>query len=158
MHRTAVISECEKYRYSLWRGWDETKPWVHFIGLNPSTADAEKDDPTIRRCINYAKDWGYGALGMLNLFAYRATSPKEMMKADDPIGPENDKYLQIASETPWLIIAAWGTHGGYRHRDKEIIQLIPDLHILALTKHGMPRHPLYLKRDLLPIVWKSCFI
>jgi hypothetical protein len=153
VRKGAEISACGKYRYSLWRVWDDINPWVHFIGLNPSTADAVLDDPTIRRCINYAKDWGYGALSMCNLFAYRATDPKDMKRADDPIGPKNNVYLQTIGDSPELVIAAWGAHGNYLGRDKEVMELMPDLHILALTKHGMPRHPLYLKRDLVPALW-----
>ena len=90
MKTDAKLSECRKYRYALWRTWDETKPHVMIIGLNPSTADETKDDPTITRCINFAKSWGYGGVCMANLFAYRATEPTVMKGSTDPVGTEND--------------------------------------------------------------------
>lgn len=79
MKTGANLSECRRYRFSLWRIWDEALPYALFIGLNPSTADETANDPTITRCINFAKDWGYGGIYMANLFAYRATDPSEYM-------------------------------------------------------------------------------
>src|SRR5882724_4976365 len=89
----AVLSDCERYRYALWRRWAE-RPAVLFVGLNPSTADALQDDPTIRRCIRFAKAWGYGALYMGNLFAFRATDPRAMKAEADAVGPDNDGWLR----------------------------------------------------------------
>ncbi len=152
MIKGAVISECKKYRYSLSRIWDQEKETVTFICLNPSTADAEIDDRTITRCINYAESWGYGGLCMANLFAFRATEPKDMKSAVDPVGPENDSYLiKIASKSK-IIVAGWGNDGCFGSRDKKVKQMIGlKLHCLKLTKGGNPWHPLYLKKSLLPI-------
>jgi hypothetical protein len=94
MKKDAILSQDRKYRYVLSRIWDESKPMVVIIGLNPSTADEKDDDNTITKCINFAKQWGYGGLYMLNLFAFRATSPSDMFNADSPIGDENDKYIK----------------------------------------------------------------
>ena len=103
IEKGAIISDCNKYRYSLWRIWDKEKPIFTFVGLNPSTADHEQDDRTIRRCINFAKSWGGGGIYMANLFAYRATEPQEMMSQEDPIGPDNDAHLkQLAADGLWL--------------------------------------------------------
>ena len=89
----ASMSQCGLYRYTLWRVWDESKPACVFVGLNPSTADASEDDATIRRCVRFAKDWDCGELLMLNLFAFRATRPKDMLAACDPVGEENNSSI-----------------------------------------------------------------
>lgn len=152
----ATLSACRTYRYGLWRGWKHgwTKPYfAMFIGLNPSTADEKDDDPTIRRCIRYAHDWGYRGLWMANLFAYRATTPKEMKTAKNPIGEANDQYLVSAAAGSGVVIAAWGVNGGYLGRDEEVKKLIPSLSVLKLTKDGYPSHPLYLRRNLTPMSW-----
>lgn len=141
----------QEYRYTLWRVWGDEANFVQFVGLNPSTADETVDDPTIRRCVNFAKDWGYGALCMTNLFAYRATQPKDMKAAGDPVGPQNDLYLSEVSREAGLVIAAWGAHGGFLGRDLAVWHLIPEMKCLMLTKDGHPRHPLYLKADLKPV-------
>ena len=153
MKKGAQFSDCRKYRYALWRTWDETESHVTFIGLNPSTADENIDDPTIRRCINYAKDWGFGGINMLNLFAFRATSPGDMIDAEDPIGVENDKYLQMYLNKGGLNIACWGNHGSHIDRGEKVIELLgkSNLSIFGLTGKGQPKHPLYLKRDIKPI-------
>ena len=123
-----------------------------FIGLNPSIADEILDDPTIRRCMNFARDWGYAALCMTNLFAFRATTPKEMKAAADPIGPDNNAHLLSLSKGADILIAAWGANGTYKWRDMEVRRLLPQLHYLALTKNGHPKHPLYLSKTLTPIL------
>ena len=155
MDKTATFSACRKYRYTLWRTWDRlfASGFVMFIGLNPSTADETKDDPTVRRCIRYAKDWGYPALCMTNLFAFRATSPDEMKAATDPIGPINDCVLNNMAKSADIVIAAWGVHGGYMERDKKVKEMISQLSYLRLTKEGFPAHPLYLPKGLKPIEW-----
>ncbi len=154
MDKGANFSECEKYRYSLWRIWDDSKNNALFIGLNPSTADAEIDDPTIRRCINYAKGWGYGGLYMANLFAYRATDPKVMKKALDPVGPYNNSYLIELADQCGIVVCAWGNHGRFKNQDRRVKHLIPKmLHCLEKSKHGNPKHPLYLKKNLVPILF-----
>lgn len=146
---SAVLSPCRRYRYELWRRWSDA-PAVVFIGLNPSTADETKDDATIRKCIAYAKKWGHGALCMVNLFAFRATQPKDMMAASDPVGPDNDRVLQTLPHTCSMIIAAWGCDGSHMGRDKAVLAMLPSLHALHVTKDGMPGHPLYLKGDATP--------
>jgi len=153
MTKDALISKDGLYRYWLTRIWRPVGPLVIFIGLNPSTADAEKDDPTIRRCINFAKDWKYRGLVMVNLFAFRATDPEEMKRAADPVGPENDGYIKLmcASKTT---VCCWGTHGHYRNRDNEVLALVEDPKMMALSKYGFPRHPLYLRKSLTPIGFK----
>ena len=154
MSRTTLFSSCRNYRYALWRTWGDGN-FVMFIGLNPSTADETKDDPTIRRCVRFAKDWGYAALCMANLFAYRATQPSDMMRAHDPIGQDNDATLAMLARNATLIVAAWGTRGGYLMRDKAVLSSMPRLHVLGLTKEGYPSHPLYLPASSRPTVWDS---
>lgn len=147
----AKLSDCRKYRFALWRIWDEEKPYAMFIGLNPSTADEVENDPTITRCINYAKSWGYGGLCMANLFAFRATKPSDMMLFSDPIGSENNKWLEKLSASAGIIVAAWGNNGDHLNRSKEIRQLLPNLHCLKMNQSGEPAHPLFLKLDLKPV-------
>ncbi len=151
MKANAKLSKCRRYRYALWRTWDESKPYVMFIGLNPSTADESEDDPTIRRCTNYARDWGYGGLCMVNLFSFRATEPSDMMAAEDPVGPENDTWLQQLAKDAGVIVAAWGNNGCYLGRSHEIACMFPNLKCLKINKSGEPAHPLYLRRSAIPI-------
>ncbi len=155
MKKSAIISQDEMYRYALTREWNEGVGTVAFIGLNPSTADAFEDDPTIRRCIGFAKSWGYSGLAMINLFAYRATDPKKMMSAADPIGPENDKHIKLFSEIASEIVCAWGAHGSFLKRNKDIEFMIQPsrLKALRLTKDGNPSHPLYLPKHLTPLTF-----
>jgi len=150
MTTNAYLSKCREYRYALWRTWDNSKPYAMFIGLNPSTANETEDDPTINRCINYAKEWGYGGLCMANLFAFRATKPVDMKLSTDPIGPENDHWIQKLSKNAGVIIGAWGNDGSYMDRSKGIIQMIPDIKCLKINKSGEPAHPLYLSKLLVP--------
>ena len=151
MEKKANISKDKIYRYTLSRTWDSTKPTVLFIGLNPSIADENIDDPTITRCINFAKDWGYGTLLMANLFAFRSTYPKEIYLIDDPIGKDNDHYILECVKQSDLIIACWGNNGTYMDREKIIKELVPNLYCLQKNKNGTPRHPLRLSRDINPI-------
>ena len=143
MKLSAELSACRTYRYSLWRTWDGSLPYALFIGLNPSTADETTDDNTSRRCIRFASDWGYGGLCMANLFAFRATKPKDMKAAADPIGPENDRWLKQLAGNAGIVIAAWGNSGAFLGRSLVVRQTIPNLHCLALNKSGEPVHPLY---------------
>lgn len=151
--KTAVISDCGRYRYELWRRWAEG-PHVLFIMLNPSTADAENDDATIRKCIAYAKRWGFGALCVGNLFAFRATDPMEMKAASDPIGPENDASLAKLARSAGVIVAAWGVHGSHMGRATAVAKTLPTIKALHITKDGSPGHPLYLKSDAQPHPFK----
>lgn len=155
---SAVISECGKYRYSLSRVWDETKGRVLFIMLNPSTADAEKNDPTIRRCIGFAKKWGYGGIYVVNLFSFRATNPKELLKAPFVVGIENEKWFRRMSSISNIAICAWGNGAivdklqkRLDHNWKPLSWINIPLHYLELSKDGTPKHPLYLSQDLNPI-------
>lgn len=152
MKKGAIISQCGIYRYSLWREWDSVNPTVLFIGLNPSTADENEDDPTIRRCIGYAKGWGYGKLYMGNLFAFRSTDPRNLTKVEDPVGPSNYSNLIKMGMESTLIIAAWGSRGSYLNMDIKVSKFFRGrIHCLKQTVGGMPAHPLYLKKDLNPI-------
>lgn len=158
---TAIYSDCEKYRYVLTRRFDQDNSKVcNFIMLNPSTATAWKNDPTVARCCKYAQRWGYGALIVTNIFAYRATDPKEMKSQDSPFGDDNAYWLRMAAEMSELRVCAWGTNGAFRHQDKAIIWLMKqepsqELHCLEVTKHGYPKHPLYCRGDLKPIPYKG---
>jgi hypothetical protein len=126
--------------------------YTMFVGLNPSTADESKDDPTIRRCVGYAKRWGYGALCMTNLFAYRATHRDVLKAYPSPIGPDNDRWLVEAAIKASVVVAAWGIDGLYLQRDQAVIRLLgKKLVCLNKTKDGHPGHPLYLKKNLTPI-------
>ena len=150
MTRETILSACRTYRYCLWREWDMLNPtYAVFVGLNPSTADETADDPTIRRCVSYAMSWEYGALCMVNLFAYRATDPEQMKAQADPVGVENDRYLLQSSKNAGVIVAAWGVNGAHMGRNVVVNQLLTGrLHCLSKTKEGHPGHPLYLKKNL----------
>ena len=150
----ALFSEDRIYRYALWRTWDETLPKALFIGLNPSTADEVQDDPTIRRCIRYSRDWGYGGYIMGNIFGYRSTDPLALKKIKDPIGDKNNFWLKKLHKQASITIAAWGNHGNLLNRGKEVETFIDDLHCLKITKEGNPWHPLYLPAKLEPIKFK----
>lgn len=151
LKNTAKLSECRKYRFALWRTWDDSKPYVMFVGLNPSTADETTDDPTLTRCINYAKSWGFGGVCMANIFAYRATEPNDMKAATDPIGSENNDWLKKLSNEAGMVVAAWGNDGSYLGRSQQVKDLLPNLHCLKLNKSGEPAHPLYQKADIEPV-------
>lgn len=151
----ASFSPCRQYRYALFRCWNGGQGTVNFIGLNPSTADETLDDPTIRRCIGYARAWGYSSLRMLNLFAYRATDPKRMMAVHDPVGDENDDYIKAAIGVTACSVAAWGNGGWYRGRGPFIADIYRGrLKMLRLTKQDHPAHPLYLPKHLTPQDWR----
>ena len=152
MEKSAILSADRKYRYVLTRIWDETKPTVVFIGLNPSTADEEVDDKTIRKCIGYAKRWGYGKLIMVNLFAFRSTDSSMLKRVEDPVGPDNDSYIQKSESN--LVIACWGNHGKLLNRDKVLMDSLPNLVCLKRNKNGTPHHPLYLSKDITPMPYK----
>lgn len=151
MNSGAEFSECRTYRYKLWRIWDEKKPLVLFIGLNPSTADETKNDPTIRRCIGFAQDWGFGGVVVTNLFAFRATKPADLFRAAEPVGPKTDQWLKRLSGESELVVAAWGNDGAKFGRSDEIRMIIPKMKCLNLNKSGEPAHPLYQKKDTKPV-------
>lgn len=155
----ASLSELDRSRTKNRINLSRRNEYVQFIGLNPSTADETADDPTIRRCIGFAKDWGFGALCMTNLFAFRATDPEEMMSAEHPISHPpslcNDGWLKAIADGAGMIVAAWGTHGRFMERSAEVKAMFRSqnkvLHCLGLNNDGTPRHPLYLPRETAPI-------
>ncbi|MGH2626189.1 MAG: DUF1643 domain-containing protein [Anaerolineales bacterium] len=153
MQRGATFDGTGVYRYHLWREWDQGLPVVTFVMLNPSTADAEQDDPTIRRCTAFARNWGYGRLEVVNLFAYRAASPRELFAARDPVGPENRRWVSGSVEGNRVVVA-WGNHGrGLRSPVWEGLSGRGRA-CLGLTALGEPRHPLYVPGDRLPQLWR----
>lgn len=151
----ADLSECGAYRYRLWRIWDAAAPGCLFVMLNPSTADASIDDRTIRRCVGFSCSFGCGSLVVVNLFAFRATNPKDMLAERDPIGPQNDQAIMNAARSiSGPVICAWGAHGGYRKRDRAVLSLLNEAGVepnaLKITNAGFPGHPLYLPGSSTP--------
>lgn len=156
MKRDAVISECGRYRYRLYRGWaPERQRTVLWVMLNPSTADAHLDDPTIRRCIAFSTSLGYGDMWVANWYAYRATDPAELWKLPsmiDAIGPENDRHLAALAKRCDRIIVAWGADGPAV--PCESLRTPDGLWRLGTTKSGKPRHPLYVRSGTPLIPWR----
>jgi hypothetical protein len=151
MIKSAYISSDNQYRYKLFRSWDETKPTIMFVMLNPSTADSEYDDPTIRRVINFSKSWGYGSLHVVNLYAFRSTNPKELKNIEDPIGKDNIFHIQSLIGLVEKVIYAWG----YNEKEpKWLYDLVHTPYCIDISKKGIPKHPLYLKKDLQPKLYE----
>ena len=154
----ASFSACERYRYSLWRIWDESRPVVNFVMLNPSTADESASDPTVTRCIIFAKSWECGGIVVTNLFAFRATDPKEMFRSADPIGSGNDQALTDSAATASVVVCAWGNHGKHLDRATAVAVMLQRSgirpHHLKLNRSGEPAHPLYLPRHLRPQIYE----
>lgn len=159
--RGAIISASGKYRYALWRRVSDSPVQCMFLMLNPSTADANDDDPTVRRCVGYARDWGCGTLTVCNLFAWRSTDPDALIGMRSPvaIGPDNDTYIRTFAATvfPGPIICGWGAHKAATIRSREVRAMfaadgIP-LYTLSLTDGGYPGHPLYLPKTATPKVY-----
>lgn len=156
MKKDAVIDPTGLYRYWLYREWDTTAKKVAFVMLNPSCADTTNDDPTLRRCISFAKSWGYGSLEVVNLFAYRDSKPVKLKDATDPVGKENDRYLQEVVKRADKIIVAWGNSGILNNRYKDVLNMLNglggiQLYCLKTTKKGHPYHPLYVKGNTKPV-------
>lgn len=154
----ALFSPCRRFRYLLWRTWSSEDPACLFIGLNPSTADELQDDPTIRRCRGFAESWGFGALWMANVFAFRSTMPAALrQQGGSAIGPRNDEYLLAASRAAGRVICAWGTHAKLLGRGATVARMLREggvtPHVLRLTQEGYPGHPLYLPKTLEPVAW-----
>jgi len=155
MECSAGISDDEKYRYWLKRVWNKSLPQCTWIMLNPSVADSEQDDPTIRRCMSFARNWGCGSIHVVNLFAYRATKPDDLREVDDPVGPENDYWIesQISLDCG-PIIAAWGSYTIIANREREVREMLvgSKVECLGLSASGkFPRHPLYVEGKTQPI-------
>lgn len=143
------------YRYLLWRRWEASAAGVLFVMLNPSTADARRDDPTIRRCIGFARAWGFGGVEVVNLFAWRATLPRELRRAADPIGPRNDQVIAEAAARAQAVIVAWGIHGVHLGRGDDVAHLLAAARprCLGATATGAPRHPLYVRAAVTCAAW-----
>jgi hypothetical protein len=152
-----VYSDCETYRYALTRTWDSDGQRALFIMLNPSKATELQNDPTVERCERRARALGFGAFRVTNIFAYRETDPHLMRKAADPVGPDNDAALVVAADWADTIICAWGTHGAHLARGAAVTQVLlatkRPLAALGLTKHGYPKHPLYISYSQQPEAW-----
>lgn len=157
MKKQATLSKCGMYRYWLERSWAETgKGFVNFVMLNPSTADAEKDDPTIRKCIGFAQRWGFDGMHVVNLFALRSTNPKSLYSHMDPVGPENDLFINAGALSAEKTIIAWGRHGTLHGRADAVLKLLQKnagnrVHALAMNNDGSPRHPLYVPYEIVTI-------
>lgn len=165
----AVISQCGVYRYELRRNIGSLftrSTRVCFVMLNPSTADGHHDDPTIRRCMGYARSWGHSELVVVNLFGYRATDPRQLTEAHargvDVVGPSNDHHIRTACRGVAVVVCAWGARGGLLGRDAAVLRMLraldrqggPAVCALRLTKAGAPSHPLYLPAALTPVPWR----
>lgn len=171
--RSAILSDDGQYRYRLDRWWADMddgvtkRPTVCFVMLNPSTADADVDDPTIRRCIGFARSWGYGRLIVVNQFGYRATEPGNLLRhgwgGGDVYGPDNARHMDGAFVDASLVICAWGASeatGGRRGFPFTNIPMVAGkrgckVKALGLTKDGHPRHPLYMPKDSIPIPYPT---
>ena len=154
----ARFSACRRWRTLLWRQWDGQRPVANFLMLNPSTADETVLDPTCARARDFAERWGYGALLVTNLFAWRATDPGEMLAAPDPVGRGNDAAILRAARAAALVVCAWGNHGAHLGRSAQVRQRLESagisLHVLRLNAGGEPAHPLYLPARLAPVPWR----
>ena len=155
----AEFSPDRRYRYTLWRecSLPIVYGFVQFIGLNPSTADETTDDPTVTRMRRFAELWGYGRLCVTNAFAYRATDPRHMMAQPDPIGDNNDDHILSVARGASMIVCAWGVNGEHMNREAHLLERLRGYRLrhLGLTKHGHPKHPLYLRGDLRPELWRT---
>jgi hypothetical protein len=154
----AEFSRCRRWRYLLWRRWDEAKPAANFLMLNPSTADEVKLDPSCTRARVYAERWGFGALIVTNIFGWRATDPEEMKSVRDPVGRGNDAAILRAAREAAIVVCAWGNHGSHLERSSKVLEFLKsnavELSFLRIDKTtGQPAHPLYLPGTLEPARW-----
>lgn len=161
--------EHDEHRYLLRRIWDKTQPHAVFVLLNPSTADGKTNDPTVWRCVKFAQSWGYGGILVLNLFAYRATNPADMLRADDPVGIKNDAYILRYTQGAGIVVAGWGKVVNHRagmdyakmrvnakQRAEAVARLIScNIYCLIENLDGSPRHPLYIASDTPPKLWRN---
>lgn len=156
----AVFSRCLAYRYALSRRWgtEAIKRSVVFVMLNPSTASENIDDPTVRKCIGFAKRWGYPQLDIVNLFAWRSTEPAMLLRIEDPVGRENDKWIaNYTSNLLDLIVVAWGGNGDlHRERVDQVVKLINrPVMCVGTTQSGQPRHPLMVSYSTVARPWST---
>lgn len=154
VRKAATMSRDRVFRYELHRRWSDGRRYVNFICLNPSTADENADDPTVRKCVKFARSWGYDALCITNLFTYRATDFNAAAKALDPVGFGNDRHLTTIAGDASLVVCAWGLNGSFSGRAAAVKRLLYkfDLHYLRITR-GQPWHPLYLPDNTKPSRW-----
>ncbi len=157
----AVISPCLKYRYHLWRVWDDCAPMMIFCMMNPSTADATHDDNTIRRCIGYAKRERHGGISVVNVFAYRSAHPRDLLAVGDPVGPDNNEWLRKirGNFTLSTLVAAWGNPKGGKRFSRRYLEARHSMtaqhaKCLGINKDGSPKHPLYVEADAPLIAWE----
>lgn len=147
----AVLSPCGQYRYYLWRELPRGHlNHIVFIMLNPSTADADEDDQTVRKCMSFATAWGYRHIGIVNLFALRSTDPKALKTAQDPVGPANDEWIRRISSNAELVVCGWGNHGSMLDRGRKVFETLKAPQCLTVTNEGQPGHPLYLSMTVKP--------
>jgi hypothetical protein len=160
----AAISPDGAYRYMLGRAWDPNadKGFAIFVMLNPSTADLEKDDATIRRCTHFARNWGHGGICVYNLYAYRTTFPEVLRQVSDPVGPENDEWLRRAATIPGRVIVAWGrqvAHPVFGTRDEQVLGIFKEagrqVYCFGKTKEGYPKHPVRLAKNTMLSVYRE---
>ncbi|NJL46565.1 MAG: DUF1643 domain-containing protein [Leptolyngbyaceae cyanobacterium SM2_5_2] len=157
--RRALIDPSGNYRYSLERQWQAEAPRLTVLMLNPSRADERIDDPTIRRCMALAQGWGFGAIVVVNLFAYRTAHPKELQAVANPIGPDNDNVLVAAAAQADCLLLAWGNGGQLYQRDQAVLALLEPYRArwcaIARNRTGQPCHPLYVRRDAELKAWTA---
>lgn len=158
----AVLSPCGTYRYMLTRQRYPLNRTAVWIMLNPSTADADVDDPTLRRVQSFSFAWGFGDIVVLNLFALRSPDPALLRGHEDPVGPDNDDIIATIVQAPkvGVVVAGWGAHEMVADRGRTVADMVVDaghdLYCLGLTKNGQPRHPLYVRGDTPTVVWRAC--
>lgn len=149
LENDAVLSDCGQYRYLLRRTWDRAKPRALLVMLNPSTADAKQDDATIRSCVRLLSGQGYGSMEVVNVFAWRATNPDELAKAEDPLGPQNERVIAAAVGRCDVVVCAWGAHPFAMSKTSFLRSFLrsrkPAIYCFGKTKAGAPKHPLYIK-------------
>lgn len=159
---SAAFSPCRTYRYILYRIWDETKPLYCALMLNPSKADEYANDPTVERQMRRAKLLGYGGLVVINLFAFRATDPREMLRHPEPVGQGNDAAIRAVAEEVTnrngIIVCGWGNDGAHLERSAAVVKLLSNYDLYALKVNqggaGEPKHPLYVGYDARPVLWR----
>lgn len=157
IEKTAHFSPCRRWRYTLWRVWSE-EPYANFICLNPSTADEETDDRTVKKCMTLARNWGYGGICITNIFAWRDTDPRKMKLVDNPVGDNNDLWIHLIATSPkcGIVIAAWSGHAGHLNRSTDVKKVLIRVKLHYLKKgDGEPWHPLYLPNNTKPIEWSE---
>ncbi len=155
MIKEANISKNQQYRYTLTRIWEPMKPKVAFVMLNPSTADANEDDNTVRKCMKFAKSWGFGGIEVVNLFPYRSTDPNALLSASDPFGSDNEGWVETVAESCDMVVCAWGNHNLVKKLLKGTsynpLKGVKPTYCIELSVKGTPKHPLYLNPKLKPV-------